>query len=134
VPGAAPSDLASLPIFDALTASELDELAPWFEVREVPPGVRLVGEGATGRSFFVISDGEAAVVADGRELATLHGGDFFGEVALLGEGRRTATVTTTRPTRLLVLFGNDFARLRSKHPAVAAALEAAAQRRLSAAG
>ena len=125
-----PSDLASLPLFGSLSESELAEVATWFETREIGPGVRLVGEGATGHSFFVICEGEAAVTARGEELGTLHAGDFFGELALLEAGRRTATVTTTAPSRVLVLFGNDFTRLRTKYPGVSAELEAAMQRRL----
>lgn len=130
MPGADPSDLASLPLFDSLSESEQAEVAGWFEMREVGAGVKLVGEGATGHSFFVISDGELAVTADGDEIATLGPGDFFGELALLAAGRRTATVTTTRPSRVLVLFGTDFNRLRTRYAAIAAELEAAMQRRL----
>ena len=130
MPGPAPSDLTSLPLFGSLSDSELAEVAGWFEVREVGAGVRLAGEGATGYSFFVISDGEVAVTAQEDEIATLRAGDFFGEVALLGEGRRTATVTTTTPSTMLVLFGMDFSRLRARFPAIAAELEAAMQQRL----
>ena len=130
MPGAAPSDLAPLPFFGSLSDSELAEVAAWFEVREVEAGVRLVGEGATGYSFFVICDGEVAVTAHGDEIARLGAGEFFGELALLGTGRRTAAVATTTPSRLLVLFGSDFTRLRARFPAVAAELEAAMRRRL----
>jgi CRP-like cAMP-binding protein len=130
VPGASPSDLASLPLFDSLSESEQAEVAAWFELREVGAGVKLVGEGATGHSFFVIGEGEVAVTADGDEIATLGPGDFFGELALLSAGRRTATVTTTKPSRVLVLFGTDFNRLRTRHAAIAAELEATMQRRL----
>jgi CRP-like cAMP-binding protein len=130
VPSADPAELAPLPLFGSLSEPERAEVAAWFEVREVAAGVRLVGEGATGHSFFVICAGEAAVTARGEEIATLGAGDFFGEVALLGAGRRTATVTTTQPSRLLVLFGTDFDRLRAKYPAVAGELEAAMERRI----
>ena len=125
-----PSDLATLPLFGSLSESDLAEVAGWFEVKEVAEGVRLVGQGATGHSFFVICHGEAAVTAQGGELATLGAGDFFGELALLATGRRTATVTTTEPCRILVLFGPDFDRLRSRYPKVAAELEATLDRRL----
>jgi len=125
-----PSDLASLPLFASLSQSELAEVAAWFETKEVGPGVRLVGEGATGHSFFVICEGEVAVTAAGEEIGTLGAGDFFGELALFEAGRRTATVTTTAPSRVLVLFGNDFVRLRARYPGVSAELEAAMQRRL----
>jgi CRP-like cAMP-binding protein len=130
VPGADRAELASLPLFRSLSEPELAEVAAWFEAREVGAGVKLVGEGTTGHSFFVIRDGEVTVTADGDEIATLGAGDFFGELALLATGRRTASVTTTKPTKLLVLFGTDFARLRTKYPAVAAELEAPMEQRL----
>ena len=130
MPVADPSELASLPLFASLSERERAEVAAWFEAREVGAGVRLVGEGATGHSFFVVCAGEVTVTAHGEEIATLRAGDFFGEVALLATERRTATVTTKEPSRILVLFGNDFSRLRSSHPAVAAELEAASQLRL----
>jgi voltage-gated potassium channel len=130
VSGADPSDLLALPLFDSLTEPERAEVAAWFEVREVDAGVKLVGEGATGHSFFLLSEGEVTVTAGGDAIATLEAGDYFGEVALLGELRRTATVTTTKPSRLLVLFGTDFTRLRTRYPAIAAELEAMMERRL----
>jgi voltage-gated potassium channel len=130
VPSAGPSDLASVPLFGSLSEPERAEIAAWFEVKEVGPGVRLVGEGTTGNAFFVIGEGEVAVSADGTELATLGPGEFFGELALLRAGRRSATVTTTAPSRILVLFRNDFVRLQAAHPRVAAELEAALQQRL----
>jgi len=130
VPCADPADLASLPLFGSLSESELAEVAGWFEVKEVGVGVRLTGEGATGHAFFVICAGGAAVTAQGEEIATLGAGDFFGEIALLGEGRRTATVTTTSRSRILVLFGPDFSRFQATFPGVAAELDAAMQQRL----
>ncbi|HET8750948.1 MAG TPA: cyclic nucleotide-binding domain-containing protein [Gaiellaceae bacterium] len=128
--GADPSDLASLPLFSSLSEPERAEIASWFEAREVGTHVKLVGEGATGHSFFVIRDGEVVVTAHDEEIATLRAGDFFGEFALLGAGRRTATVTTTKPSSVLVLFGTDFNRLRARYPAIAAEIEATMERRL----
>jgi voltage-gated potassium channel len=130
VPTAGPSDLAAVPLFAHLSESELAEVAGWFEVKEVGAGVQLAGEGATGYSFFVIDDGGVAVTRSGVRLVVLGPGDFFGEIALLGSLRRTATVTTTQPSRILVLFGNDFARLRDGYPGIAAQLEATMRRRL----
>jgi len=120
-----PADLASIPLFASLTSQELDELASWFETKTAGEGVRLAGEGASGYSFFVIADGNAVVTSNGSELATLGPGDFFGEIAILDGGRRTATVTTTTPTRLLVMFGTEFRQLQQAHPAIAAQLETA---------
>ena len=130
MPSADTSDLAAVPLLASLSETELAEVAGWFEVKDVRAGVRLVGEGTTAHSFFLIQDGEVSVSADGAEVATLGAGDFFGELALLEGGRRTATVTTTAPTRVLVLFGNDLARLRTRHPGVAAEIEAAMRERL----
>ena len=130
MPSADTSDLAAVPLFASLSENELAEIAGLFEVKDVRAGVRLVGEGTTGHSFFLIQDGEVSVSADGAEVGTLGPGDFFGEVALLAGGRRTATVATTAPTRVLVLFGNDLARLRTRHPGVAAEIDAAMRERL----
>ena len=104
-------DLAGHPLFAGLAEPELRELAAWFEAKTVGSGVRLVGEGASGHSFFLLAAGTAVVTAGDNEIATLGAGDFFGEFALLGEGRRQATVTTTSGTKVLVLFGMEFRRL-----------------------
>ncbi len=79
----------------------------------------------------MIAQGNAVVSADGDELATLGPGDFFGEVAILGGGRRSATVTTTSPATLLVMFGTEFRRLQEAQPEVAARLETAMAERVS---
>jgi CRP-like cAMP-binding protein len=126
---ASPADLAPVPLFASLSEEELDELASWFEVKSVGEGVRLAGEGASGYSFFVLAEGRADVTADGAELATLGPGDFFGEIAILGDGRRSATVTTNSPTKVLVLFGTEFRRLHQAHPAIAERIEAAMRER-----
>lgn len=126
---ATPSDLASIPLFEALSDPELAEVAAWFEVRDVGPGVRLVGEGTTGSSFFVVSEGEVAVTSGGENVASLGPGDFFGEMALVGPGRRQATVTTASPSRVLVLFGDDFRRLQATHPAIASRIEGEVRKR-----
>jgi CRP-like cAMP-binding protein len=119
------AELAKVPLFRSLGEDSLAEVACWFDEANVSEGVKVAGEGAPGYSFFVIADGTAVVSADGRELRTLGPGDFFGEVALLDGGRRTASVITTAPARLLVLFGTEFRRLQETRPDVAVQLEAA---------
>ncbi len=128
--GASASDLAAIPLFASLDRAQLAEIAGWFEVKEVGPGVRLVGEGATGYTFFVLAAGSVEVTADGEPVGSLGPNEFFGELALLGHGRRTATVTTTSPSRVLVLFGEDFGRLRADFPAVADEIDATMAKRL----
>jgi CRP-like cAMP-binding protein len=130
VPDASTWDLAGIPLFDDLEPEELAAIAPWFDVQEASPGVNLTGEGAAGYSFFVLSDGTASVTIDGAEVNALGPGDFFGELALLGDGRRTATVTTTSPSRLLVLFGTEFRKLQEQRPDLAGRIEAGVRARL----
>jgi CRP-like cAMP-binding protein len=129
MPFATADDLAGLPLFDSLADAERAEIAPWFELQDASPGVRLIGEGASGYSFFVLCEGTASVSVDGTEVRSLGPGDFFGELALLGDGQRTASVTTTSPARLLVLFGTDFRRLEQEHPELAQRIEAGVRER-----
>ena len=124
------ADLAAVPIFASLSDSEREQLAVWFDTQEASEGVRLTGEGAAGYSFFVLADGRAAVTADGAEVASLGPGDFFGEIAIIGSGRRSATVTTTTPATLYVMFGTEFRQLQQSQPEIAARIEAAMTERL----
>ena len=122
---AATDDLAGIPLFDTLEEEERAAIAPWFELQEVSPGVNLTGEGASGYEFFVLRDGTATVTINGIEVRTLSPGDFFGELAILGDGRRTATVTTASPAQVLVLFGTEFRRLQQAYPETAERIESA---------
>ena len=130
MPFATPADLQPVPLFGSLTDSDLAAIAPWFEVREAGPGERLVGEGATGERFFVISGGEVTVTGLGHTIASLGPGEFFGEIALLGYGQHIATVKASSQARLLVLASADFDRLRANYPDVATEIGAVMQRRL----
>ena len=116
-------DLAAVPLFAGLEPDERATLAAWFEVQDVSEGVKLIGEGAPGYSFFILRDGTATVTIDRIEVRTLEPGDFFGELAILGDGRRTATVTTASPVRVLVLFGTEFRLLQQEYPELAAQIE-----------
>ena len=124
-------DLAGVPLFGSLGETQLRELEQWFHVQHVGEGMRLVGEGAPGYTFFVIADGTAVATSEGTRLAALGPGEFFGEIAILGEGRRTATVTSTSPVRLLVLFGTEFRQLETAHPEIAAQIVEAMESRLA---
>ena len=130
MPDASTWDLAAIALLDDLEPEELTKIAPWFEVQDVSPGVNLTGEGASGYSFYILSDGTASVTIDGVEVNTLGPGDFFGELAILGDGVRTATVTTTSPSRLLVLFGTEFRQLQQEQPDLASRIEAGVRARL----
>ena len=125
-----PEALASVPLFAALEPAELTRVSGWMETRQADAGDRLVIEGATGYSFFVLQEGTAAVTKDGEEIATLGPGDFFGELALTGEGRRTATVTATSRATLAAMFGSQFRLLESELPDTADLIKRAAAERL----
>jgi voltage-gated potassium channel len=125
-----PEDLRAVPLFASLGNDELRVLAPWFEVQQADVGRRLTGEGAPGYSFFVLREGTASVTVDGTEIATLDTGDVFGEAAILGNGRRTATVTTTSPARLFVLYGTEFRLMQQQFPDTAAQIEVLMRQRV----
>ena len=125
------ADLASVPLFAELDEPQLVELAGWFEERDVSAGTRLTGEGAAGYSFYVLADGAASVAAGGDMIASLRPGDFFGEVAILGDGRRSATVTTTADSTVLAMFGTEFRRLQNAQPAIADSIAAAMRLRVA---
>jgi CRP-like cAMP-binding protein len=109
-------DIAAVPIFSSLDADQLATIANWFDAEDVGEGVKLVGEGCHGYSFFVLAEGTASVTAEGEELATLRAGDFFGEVAMLDSGRRTASVTSTAPARSWSCSGPSFVNCRTPTP------------------
>jgi CRP-like cAMP-binding protein len=110
--------LKKAPLFEGLSKKELTELARQSEDLEVPEGHVLTREGDTGQEFFVLVEGKVEVKAKGKSLGDRGGGDFIGEIALLEDTKRTATVTATTPLRLFVLTRQDFRRLVDQNPDV----------------
>jgi len=111
--------IRSVPLFAHCTKKELTAVASAADLVDVPAGAELVREGdALAREFMVIVDGAVDVRRRGRRVATLGAGDFFGEMALLAHGPRTATVTSTRPTELLVVTPAAFHALLERLPAM----------------
>ena len=104
--------LASVPIFAGCTGRELEAIDRLVDDIDVNAGDVLVREGAPGRESFVVVAGEATVTVDGRQVAVLGPGDFFGEMSILDPGRpRSATVTASTAMRLLVLEPRSFSTL-----------------------
>lgn len=102
-------DLRRVPLFADLGRRELGKLAERFRERTLPPGTTPVREGEmSGIGFFVVAEGEAAVSIGGEVVATLDSGDHFGEIALISEGLRSATVTATTHLRVLEIPFYDF--------------------------
>jgi CRP-like cAMP-binding protein len=100
--------LRKAPLFADLSKAELEHLAKSTEDLEVEPGRVLCREGEAASEFFVIIEGEAEATKDGNHLRTMTKGDFFGEIALLEEIPRTATVTATGELRFFVLTRQSF--------------------------
>jgi CRP/FNR family cyclic AMP-dependent transcriptional regulator len=100
--------LKRAPLFAGLSRKELEHLAQLADDLEVPAGKVLTRQGDTGREFFVLMDGEVDVVRDGELLGTSGAGDFIGEISILEDMPRTATVTAKTPVRLFVLTAQSF--------------------------
>ena len=111
--------LQRLPLFSELSFDVLERVARSFEEKQVSAGTRLILEGASGYSFFVIESGQVDVERGGKHLETLGPGDFFGEAAILTGERRNATVTASSDVTVLFLFGAEFRVLESELPAAA---------------
>jgi CRP-like cAMP-binding protein len=118
-----------VPLFGALDDDELASLASCSELLEIPSaGVDLTREGDFGHSFFAVVAGTAKVTIDDAEVRELTQGDVFGEIAVLASGRRTATVTSASPMRLVSVFKRDVWRLAGDNPRFDAALHEATAR------
>jgi CRP-like cAMP-binding protein len=97
--------IAGFALFADLTTPQLQRIAHTFEEEVYPEGARVLRQGLSGSAFHIILDGEAAVVIDGEQRATLGRGDFFGEVSILLGEAPVADIVASRPLRCLVLAG-----------------------------
>jgi CRP-like cAMP-binding protein len=93
--GASVEALQRIPLFADLNKRETREIARLFKERRFSAGETLVQSGSGGAAFYVIDSGEATVTVGGKQRASLSAGDHFGEIALIDEGTRTATITAT---------------------------------------
>jgi CRP-like cAMP-binding protein len=114
--------LAGVGLFSALSKAELREVARASDEIDVEAGHEVVTEGRIGHEFFLILDGEAIVRRNGRKVATLGPGQYFGELSLLDRGARSATVVAVTDMRLLVLGQREFAGLLETIPGMASKL------------
>jgi CRP/FNR family transcriptional regulator, cyclic AMP receptor protein len=100
--------IARVPLFERCSKRELAAIAAIADQIERPEGRVVVHEGELGQEFWVLVEGSAEVIRDGTPVATLGPGDFFGEIALVSNVPRTASVKTTSPVRALVVSSRDF--------------------------
>jgi len=126
----AKSDLLKrAPLFANCSKRELAAIGAIADEIDLREGKELTRQGAPGREFFVLVDGTADVVKNRRKVNTLKAMDFFGEIALIHETARTATVKATSPVRALVITERNFKRLLQEQPEIQRkVLEALAER------
>jgi CRP/FNR family transcriptional regulator, cyclic AMP receptor protein len=122
--------LKQSPLFEGLSRKQLARLAQLSDDLEATAGTVLCQEGARGREFFVILEGEATVTSRGRRIRTLGPGDFFGEIALLERVNRTATVTASTPLRFFVISDTAFKSVLATDPTIEHKLLRALARRV----
>jgi CRP-like cAMP-binding protein len=111
--------LAKVPLFSGCTKRELRHIAGATKVVDHEAGAVIAREGDKGMGFFLIVDGTARVAIGGRTRAKLGPGDYFGEIALLDEGPRSATVSAETDMKLLGLTAWAFRRLVAQNPSIA---------------
>jgi CRP/FNR family cyclic AMP-dependent transcriptional regulator len=111
--------LADVPLFQGVKPKELKKLAGRMQERTFAEGDAITSEGKTGIGFFVIEDGNATVSIDGAIVRTLGPGEYFGDIALIDSGPRSATIVATTDLRCQGLTAWEFRPFIEEHPEVA---------------
>ena len=125
-----PSEIGALPLFRNVPRSRRAEVASLVDRVTVPAGMVLARQGALAHEFFVIIDGNVDVMRDGRVVAELGPGEFFGEIALVGDPHRTATVVAASDLDVAVLARREFRTMLARFPDFASTVLSTASRRL----
>lgn len=123
--------LTGVPIFTPLPGTSLEQLAARLVPLRVEAGTVVVREGDEGDRFYIVAEGVLDVAQDGVAIGELRAGDYFGEIALLRDTSRTATVTATTDTVLYALDREDFLAAVTGHPQSAEAAETVMSARLA---
>ena len=123
--------LASVPIFAPLPGGSLEHLAGRLVPMRLDPGTMIVREGDAGDRFYIVADGEVQISESGKPLSILGAGGYFGEIALLRDVPRTATVTAKTPVVLYALDREDFLAAVTSHAPSAHAAEEVVSSRLA---
>jgi CRP-like cAMP-binding protein len=122
--------LKKVPLFADCSKAELRALAKSADEIDLREGTVMTREGRPGREFFVMIEGTARVARNGRKVADLKGGDWFGEIALITDRPRTATVTATSAVDVLVLTDRRFRTVVETMPSIALKVLASVGERL----
>ena len=123
--------LARVPLFAGLSKRDLREISGLATPLNLPEGRELTHQGGRGYEFIVVLEGTVDVLIDGKVVATCGAGDFFGEVALLEDRPRTATVLAKTDVTVDVIGRPEFLVLLEDHPQIDKQLRAAMERRLA---
>jgi CRP-like cAMP-binding protein len=126
-----PHELDDVPLFQRLPDDVRQKFATWVSEVSVPAGKHLAEEGEYAYDLFIIKDGTAEVIQDGKSVAELGPGEFFGEMGVLERARRNATVVAKTPMTLLTLTSWDVKRLEQKSPEAMRELESVIEQRRS---
>ena len=118
----AADQLANVPLFSALSKRDLQRVAKASDEISIAAGRVLVEQGRTGHEFFLILEGEAVVRRNNRKVATLGPGQYFGELAILDRGPRSASVVANTDMRVLVLGQREFVGVLDSIPGMASKL------------
>ena len=124
--------LAKQPVFARCSKKELEAVSKIGTSIRVEPGYVLTREGRRGYEFFVILDGTATCTIEGEAVGTMTTGDFFGEVALLDGGTRSATVVADTPMTVIVIDSREFSGMLGDAPSAAREIMTALAHRLRA--
>ncbi len=117
--------LRTVPLFAGLSRRELRELSTVTDQVALPAGTQLINEGAFSYEFVLITSGSAEVRRGGERVAALGGGDFVGEVGVMRDARRNASVVVTSDMTAIVMTARDLRRIAELIPSVAARIDAA---------
>jgi CRP-like cAMP-binding protein len=124
-------DLESVALFAGLDANERDIIAELLSLESYRNGLSIVREGEVGYVFYVVKKGRAEVSHEGTLLRVLEPGDFFGEIAILGDGKRSTTVTARGDVEVWAMFGTSLGQLERDHPEIAATIQETVRERLT---
>jgi CRP-like cAMP-binding protein len=114
--------IASVPLFQGLSRKELAQIAQLVDDVDIPAGRVLMRQGENGAEMFIIATGSVRIERNGAFIRDAGPGTAIGEMALLSEGPRTATVTTNEPTRILLAGHREFHQLMEQHPTIQLAI------------
>jgi CRP-like cAMP-binding protein len=125
--------LAKVPLFSSCTPDEIAAIEAVAQEHAYVPGQIIVTQGTPGQAFYTVLSGRVEIVRDDRSFGALGPGDFFGEMSLLDQAPRSATIRALEPTECLMLSSWDFKALLERHPSIAVKLLEVLSRRLRAA-